>query len=163
MLGKPRVLGIGRYRHSTDDRRPRDDGRRSGSHRELDRRSDTHKPRAASPARRKSPAVQEPVTVPVVETPKERPVLRAGPAGGAYIPPFKLAQVSSHTSFHCPQHTSIWRVSKVLLARTGGCYLSPSHEPPTFISRCHEASMSEAEAEAERCQDTVRCIILRMC
>lgn len=66
------------------------DGR---SYRESDRRSDEPRTRESLPAKKSSDVAKQPVAAPVAEVPRERPALKAGPAGGAYIPPFKLAQV----------------------------------------------------------------------
>ena len=71
----------------------RGEPRNGRSYREPVRRSDRPRTRESSPAKKSSPVATEPVAAPVAEAPRERPALKAGPAGGAYIPPFKLAQV----------------------------------------------------------------------
>ena len=90
-----------RHRDHMDDRRPRSRGD-SRSHKETDRFRDRLGSR--DPASKASDRVERKPTdaslvaapaedAAVTEAPKERTVLKAGPAGGAYIPPFRLAQV----------------------------------------------------------------------
>jgi hypothetical protein len=89
-----------RHRDHMDDRRPRSRGD-SRSHKETDRFRDrlgSKDPASKAPDRveRKpidASLVAAPAEDAVTEAPKERTVLKAGPAGGAYIPPFRLAQV----------------------------------------------------------------------
>ncbi len=83
-----------------DERRPRSRGD-SRSHKETDRFRDrlgSRDPASKAPDRvERKPTDASLVAAPaedaVTEAPKERTVLKAGPAGGAYIPPFRLAQV----------------------------------------------------------------------
>lgn len=90
-----------RHRDHMDDRRPRSRGD-SRSHKETDRFRDrlgSKDPASKAPDRvERKPIDASLVAAPaedaaVTEAPKERTVLKAGPAGGAYIPPFRLAQV----------------------------------------------------------------------
>lgn len=94
----------GRHRSRADDRRggSREDYRDNRSHRDSDRRGDRPRSRelATSISARlgDKPADRSLSTKPaeaaaVTEAPRERPSLKAGPAGGAYIPPFRLQQV----------------------------------------------------------------------
>ncbi len=102
-----------RHRDHMDDRRPRSRGD-SRSHKETDRFRDRLGSRdpaskAQDRVERKptdASLVAAPAEDAVTEAPKERTVLKAGPAGGAYIPPFRLAQVlcavvAAVHSLHC--------------------------------------------------------------
>ncbi|KAL0022308.1 hypothetical protein WJX79_009133 [Trebouxia sp. C0005] len=90
-----------RHRDQADDRRagPRND---SSSHRETERLRDRLGSRdpdskASDRVERKpndtSNVAAAAEDAAATEAPKERTVLKAGPAGGAYIPPFRLAQM----------------------------------------------------------------------
>jgi len=96
-----------RHRDQTDDRRPRSRGD-SRSHKETDRFRDRLGSR--DPASKASDRVERKPTdaslvaapaedAAVTEAPKERTVLKAGPAGGAYILHCSKAYVTSNG--HC--------------------------------------------------------------
>lgn len=123
-----------RHRDQTDDRRPRSRGD-SRSHKETDRFRDRLGSRdpasKASDRLERKPTDASLVAAPaedaaVTEAPKERTVLKAGPAGGAYIPPFRLAQVlcavvAAVHSLHCSKAyvTSNGHCTDVLLGNGG--------------------------------------------
>ena len=89
------------HRDHAEDRRPRSRGD-SKSHKETDRFRDrlgSRDPASKAPDRVERKLIDPSlVAAPaedaaVTDAPKERTILKAGPAGGAYIPPFRLAQV----------------------------------------------------------------------
>ncbi len=104
---------VRRYRQRSEDERDRSrhrdhaDGRRAGSrddsrsHKEdrfRDRLGSRDPASKASERTERKPIETSTIAAAaedaaVTEAPKERTVLKAGPAGGAYIPPFRLAQV----------------------------------------------------------------------
>ncbi len=125
-----------RHRDHTDDKRPRsrEDSR---SHKETDRFRD--RLGSKDPASKASDRVErKPVDISLVaapaedaavtEAPKERTVLKAGPAGGAYIPPFRLAQVlcavvAAVHNLHCSK--AYFRSNGPFIVLT--CYVAVGH------------------------------------
>lgn len=71
----------------------------------------------------------------ITEAPKQRPALKAGPAGGAYIPPFRLLQVLEVTHVtSTPIHCEV-PLFALTLAIAAACIQSNSlhaanHSPP---------------------------------
>ena len=95
-------------KHRSREQERRGSGRDDRSARDSNRNGDRPRSREAdgkSAAEAEDLAIDKSLTPAAVitEAPKQRPALKAGPAGGAYIPPFRLLQVSGMT--HVDQHT----------------------------------------------------------
>lgn len=64
------------------------------------------------------PVISEPAgKTAVVEAARDRPTLKAGPAGGAYIPPFRLLQVQVLVARTYHQHSAHFEQLQLLQAQ----------------------------------------------
>lgn len=79
------------------------------------------------------------------EAPKQRSALKAGPAGGAYIPPFRLLQVSGMT--HIDQHAHTVYCDSIGIGCGACCCMQAVKLHPSCVV-CHSAACAFEEIPA---------------